>query len=160
MIPNPWPNRSERIAATKFAAIYVIWSILSIVGSDYVMQIVIHGPNVAWKIQSYKGCIYVLVSGFILLLAVRERDRKHKAERAANESMLRSLRQSGLIGTYRWDAEGRITDANNMFLNALGYTREELKSGKLTLYPDSSRILGGRPHCIAAGVRKRSLYAL
>lgn len=121
------------MTATKFAGIYVIWSVLWIVGSDYVMHVAIHGPNVAWKIESYKGCIYVLVSGMILLLAVRERDRKHKAERAANESMLRSLRQSGLIGTYQWDGEGRITNANNVFLNALGYTREELQSGKLTL---------------------------
>jgi PAS domain S-box-containing protein len=46
--------------------------------------------------------------------------------------MLRSLRQSGLVGIYQWDAQGRITDANSSFLNALGYTCEDVRSGKLT----------------------------
>lgn len=126
------PNRSGRITATKFAAIYVIWSVFWVVLSDYALQLVLHGPTVEWRLESFKGVIYVLVSGFILFLAVRERDRKHRAERAANESMLRGLRQSGLVGIYEWDTQGRITDANSSFLDALGYTREELESGKLT----------------------------
>jgi len=130
---SPWTNSSRRSTPTKFATIYVVWSILWVVGSDYAMQIIVQGPSVAWEIQLYEGGIYVLVSGSILFLALRERDRKHKAEHAASESMLRSLRQSGLVGIYQWNAEGRITDANGMFLNALGYTREELLSGQLNL---------------------------
>jgi two-component system cell cycle sensor histidine kinase/response regulator CckA len=125
-------TRSSRITATKFAAIYIIWSVIWILSSDYVTHVLVHGPAVEWKVQSYKGLGYVLVSGLILLFGVRERDRKHRAERAANESMLRSVRRSGLVGIYQWDAQGRITDANSSFLDALGYSAEELRSGKLT----------------------------
>jgi PAS domain S-box-containing protein len=132
MIADPLPNRHNRVTPKRFAAIYAIWSLLWVLGSDFVLHVLIHGPNVAWKVQSYKGIIYVLVSGLIIFLAVRERDRRHRAERASTESMLRSLRQSGLVGIYEWDAQGRIIDANNMSLAALGYTREELSDGKLT----------------------------
>ncbi len=128
---SDWPSRTDRVTAQKFAVIYIIWSALWVVGSDYVMHIAMHGPNTVWKIESYKGIIYVLVSGFILFMAVRERDRKHRRERIQTESMLRSLRQSGLIGIYEW-ANGGITDANSTLLEALGYTREELLTGKLT----------------------------
>jgi two-component system, cell cycle sensor histidine kinase and response regulator CckA len=128
---SDWPNHTDRVTARKFAVMYIIWSALWVVGSDYVMHIAIHGPNTVWKIESYKGLIYVLVSGLILFMAVHERDRKHKRERMQTESMLRSLRQSGLIGIYEW-ADGGITDANSTLLEALGYTREELLTGKLT----------------------------
>jgi PAS domain S-box-containing protein len=130
---SEWPSRSDRITAQKFAIIYILWSALWVLGSDYVLQLAINGPPIEWETQSYKGLIYVLVSGLILFLAVRERDRNYRAECARNESMLRSLRQSGLVGVYEWRADGRVTDANGTFLEALGYTREELASGKLTL---------------------------
>ena len=126
-------TRFDRVTATKFATIHVIWSLCWVLGSDYLTHITLHGPAVEWKAQSYKGCIYVLVSGCILFLAIRERDRKHKAEHAANESRLRSLRRSGLIGVFEWKTDGRITDANNAFLDALGYSSEDLRSGQLTM---------------------------
>lgn len=129
---SDWPNRTDRIPARNFAILYIIWSVLWVVGSDYVMHLALHGPIIEWKIESYKGVTYVLVSGLILFLAVRERDRKHKRERVQTESMLKSLRQSGLIGVYEWRSDGTITDANRPMLDALGFTREELKAGKLT----------------------------
>ncbi len=127
---SDWPNHTDRVTAKKFASIYIIWSALWVVGSDYVMHVAMHGPNTVWRIESYKGLIYVLVSGFILFMAVRERDRKYKRERIQTESMLRSLRHSGLIGIYEW-ADGKVVDANRTLLEALGYTREELLSGKM-----------------------------
>lgn len=126
-------TRVHRVKARTFAMIYVAWSISWVVGSDYLTHLILHGPSIEWKVQSYKGVIYVLVSGCILLFSLRERDRKHKAERAANESMVRSLRRSGLIGIYEWDTSGRITDANSAFLQALGYSDEDLHSGQLTI---------------------------
>ena len=126
-------TRFKRVTAIRFATIYVIWSLLWVLGSDFLTHVILHGPTVEWRVQSFKGVTYVLVSGFILLLSIRERDRKHKAERAANESMVRSLRRSGLIGIYEWRTDGSITDANSSFLEALGYTIEDLRTRKLTM---------------------------
>jgi PAS domain S-box-containing protein len=127
-----WPTRTDRITARNFAIIFIVWSSLWVIVSDYVVHRVLHGPNAEWEAQSVKGLTYILISGLIVFLGVRNRDRKHKAERVRNESMLLRLGQSGLVGIYEWQADGRITDANSVFLEALGYTREELESGKLT----------------------------
>jgi two-component system cell cycle sensor histidine kinase/response regulator CckA len=129
---SDWPNHTDYVTARKFAAIYVIWSALWVIGSDYAMHVVMHGPNTEWKIESYKFFVHILVTGFILFLAIRARDRKHRAERARVESMLKSLRQCGLLGIYEWRSDGSISDANTSLLNALGYNRKDLATGKLT----------------------------
>lgn len=129
---SDWPTSTERVTAQKFAAIYVVWSAVWVIGSDYVMHLAIHGPSVEWKIESYKFVVHILVTGFILFFAVRDRDRKHRAERARVESMLRSLRRCGLLGIYEWRSDGSIVDANTSLLDAMGYTRKDLATGKLT----------------------------
>ncbi|PWR69589.1 PAS domain S-box protein [Methanospirillum stamsii] len=57
-------------------------------------------------------------------------DRK-EAEIALKESenRLRRVYDSGLIGIAFWNPDGILTDANDMFLEMLGYTRDELKAG-------------------------------
>jgi PAS domain S-box-containing protein len=47
------------------------------------------------------------------------------------EAKVRRLVDSNIIGIYIWEFQGRIIDANNAFLDMLGYTREDLNSGRL-----------------------------
>jgi len=44
---------------------------------------------------------------------------------------IRHLVDSNIIGVFFWDLNGRITDANDAFLEMVGYTRQELLSGKV-----------------------------
>ncbi|MFW9260059.1 PAS domain S-box protein [Nostoc sp. CALU 546] len=48
-----------------------------------------------------------------------------------SEAKFRSVVESNMIGIGFWNRDGRITDANDAFLNMVGYSREELVSGKL-----------------------------
>lgn len=48
-----------------------------------------------------------------------------------SEAKFRSVVESNMIGIGFWHRDGRITDANDALLNMVGYTREELLSGKL-----------------------------
>lgn len=48
-----------------------------------------------------------------------------------NERRLRVLFDSDMVGTLLWTLDGDITDANNKFLKSIGYTREELVSGRI-----------------------------
>lgn len=56
-----------------------------------------------------------------------------RAELALQESeaLFRGIFESGLIGILLWNLEGQITDANNVFTQMTGYSREELQSGKI-----------------------------
>ncbi len=41
------------------------------------------------------------------------------------------LTESGVVGTFYWDLDGTILDANDTFLAMVGYTREDLVQGRL-----------------------------
>jgi PAS domain S-box-containing protein len=47
------------------------------------------------------------------------------------EGRIRRLVDSNIIGIIIWDFQGRITEANQAFLDMLGYSREDLISGQL-----------------------------
>jgi PAS domain S-box-containing protein len=51
------------------------------------------------------------------------------------EAKVRRLVDSNIIGIYIWDFQGRIIDANDAFLDIVGYSREDLISGRLH-YPE------------------------
>ena len=50
------------------------------------------------------------------------------------EAKVRRLVDSNIIGIYIWDFQGRILDANEAFLDIVGYSRDDLISGRLQ-YP-------------------------
>ncbi|MFY0562617.1 PAS domain S-box protein [Archangium lansingense] len=69
----------------------------------------------------------------------RQREREEaQAEQARlqreldlSQARARRLTESGVVGTFYWELAGPILDANDTFLEMVGYTREELEQGKL-----------------------------
>lgn len=57
--------------------------------------------------------------------------RRIEAALRESESRFRRLSESNLIGIMFWDMRGRITEANDAFLDMLGYTRADLEAGKI-----------------------------
>ena len=47
------------------------------------------------------------------------------------EARIRRLVDSNIVGIVFWDVQGRINDANQAFLDIVGYTQEDLVSGRL-----------------------------
>jgi PAS domain S-box-containing protein len=61
---------------------------------------------------------------------------------AEREAKIRRLVDSNIIGVFIWKAEGRILEANDAFLQMVGYDRKDLASGLLSwtdLTPDEWR---------------------
>jgi PAS domain S-box-containing protein len=50
---------------------------------------------------------------------------------AESEAKIRRLVDSNIIGVIFWNADGEITDANDAFLNMVGYEREDIVSGRI-----------------------------
>ena len=69
--------------------------------------------------------------GQLLAVALASRDITAEELLARRADELGRLTDSGILGVLHWDAEGRISDANDALLQMLGYTREELQSGRL-----------------------------
>ncbi|MEG4112592.1 MULTISPECIES: PAS domain S-box protein [unclassified Microcoleus] len=49
-----------------------------------------------------------------------------------SEMRFRSVVESNMIGIGFWDASGEVTDANDALLEMIGYTREDLVSGRIS----------------------------
>jgi PAS domain S-box-containing protein len=47
------------------------------------------------------------------------------------EARIRRLVDSNIVGVVFWDVQGRVTDANQAFLDMVGYAREDLVSGRI-----------------------------
>jgi PAS domain S-box-containing protein len=62
--------------------------------------------------------------------ALIERRRAQAHEESADR--IRGLFESPTIGIVFWERDGRVVEANQAFLNTVGYTREEMISGRLT----------------------------
>ena len=57
--------------------------------------------------------------------------KRGQAALRASEARLRRLLDSNLIGMIFWNTAGTILDANQLFLDTIGYSREELDRGSL-----------------------------
>src|ERR1051325_6343105 len=69
-------------------------------------------------------------ANFQLKLELEERQRVEDALRTS-EAKFRRVSESNMIGIMFWDLTGTVTDANDAFLNMIGYSREDLRAGKV-----------------------------
>jgi hypothetical protein len=72
-----------------------------------------------------------------LRLLALQREVRDEAERqrealARTEARFRRIYEAGIIGVVFWRRDGRITEANDAFLQMVGYEREELVTGRVS----------------------------
>ncbi len=68
------------------------------------------------------------IAAFVLDITGRKRSETALWE---SEQRLRRFYESGLFGAIYWTVDGKITDANDTFLRMIGYTRDDLLSGRI-----------------------------
>lgn len=92
------------------------------------------GEDVAVEAMRAGAQDYVTKGNLRRLVPAIERELRDAAvrrERRAGEARFRRVVDSAMMGILFWDAQGQITDANDQFLKIVGYTREDLKAGRI-----------------------------
>lgn len=121
-----------QLASARIATAFVVWSASWIVVSDLLLHYLMgNAPSPIWALQTVKGLIYVATTAIALLCFLRAREREYFAARRTTENRLRRVTESNLIAICYWKPSGEITDANDAFLNLLGYSRAELLNREL-----------------------------
>jgi PAS domain S-box-containing protein len=93
-------------------------------------------PTITTEQGAVQLALYLVVSA-VIVSTVEYGRRQHLAserrgsELRASEIRLRRLYESGIVGVIYWSTNGQITDANDRFLQMVGYTREDLAAGRL-----------------------------
>ncbi len=62
---------------------------------------------------------------------LEQRVAERTAELTEREGRLRRFYESPMLGVFYWNMDGLITDANDRFLEMIGYTRDDLARGKI-----------------------------
>ncbi len=57
--------------------------------------------------------------------------KQSEADLRESESRLRRIIDSNVVGIFFWNLDGAVTDANDRFLEMIGYTREDLAAGQV-----------------------------
>ena len=91
------------------------------------------------ELQHEKDALEALVQERTLDLAranqalKRELDQRTAIESAlrASEARFRRVFESNMIGIMFWDLSGVVTEANEAFLEMIGYTRDDLRAGRV-----------------------------
>src|SRR5437879_1791959 len=78
--------------------------------------------------SSGQGELSQLVEAFNVMA---RRLRENTAALSASENRFRRVIESDLVGIIFWGSNGTILEANDVFLRMVGYSRAELKAGKL-----------------------------
>jgi PAS domain S-box-containing protein len=93
----------------------------------------------AWLI-TIAVIIVAVLAGVALALARLEAMRRRKAiaenialhgDLVARDKKIRRLVDANIVGIIIWELDGRILEANDAFLNMLGYDRDDLVSGRI-----------------------------
>jgi PAS domain S-box-containing protein len=61
----------------------------------------------------------------------REAEKRHLAALSASEARFRRVVESNIFGVAFWNEDGRIGESNDAFLDMTGYTRQDLKAGRI-----------------------------
>lgn len=111
-------------------------TVLSVITASYFFI----DPRFSFYIENPDSIIklglFTLVTMFISWLNSELRTSKQKLEisfkhLAASEARFRRLKDANIIGVIITDMQGGILEANDAFLNMVGYTREELLAGRI-----------------------------
>ena len=114
----------------------IVSTVLSTIAINYFLI----QPKLSLQIQNLDNLValslFIFVTTLISVLNLELRIAKQKLEENVqslreSESKFEKLKQANIIGIILTEIKGKLLAANQAFLNMIGYTQEELQSGKL-----------------------------
>lgn len=125
---------TRHISALKIVICYVVFGSLWVLFSDQLLSSFIYDKIVLTHWQTFKGWSFISITAAMLYLLISRGIsalQKSNAALAESEARFRRVVESNMIGITFSDANGQVLEANDAYLNIVGYTREDLQAGKV-----------------------------
>ena len=101
---TPKPSRPLRLAG-----IYLLFSIVWILGSDLLLQALIADPATLAQLQTLKGLLFVALSGLLILLLCRQDERnQQRLELDLRDQLLKLQQAQRDAGLGTWSYDGHL----------------------------------------------------
>lgn len=101
---TPKPSRPLRLAG-----IYLLFSIVWILGSDLLLQVLIADPATLAQLQTLKGLLFVALSGLLILLLCRQDERnQQRLELDLRDQLLKLQQAQRDAGLGTWSYDGHL----------------------------------------------------
>ncbi|MCC6574125.1 MAG: PAS domain S-box protein [Planctomycetes bacterium] len=129
------PRRINVIIVAAYFAFAILWVVVAEHGSR--LAAAQDPASVLAHFRHVREWLFVAFTGLVLLLLLRTRARaeQHAAHaRLKDETRIRSILESSMLGVAIWDSDLRLVEANDAFLRMTGYSRADmggLTAGKL-----------------------------
>lgn len=129
----------SRSIARRIIAIYVLFGLLWILGSDYVVNHVVQDSQTLTLLQTFKGWGFVAITSLLLYRLLRQVERSLQE----SEDLLTILMESTPDPIFVKDAQGRYVVANSITSDILNYPVSEILGEQDTKFftPEIARVL-------------------
>jgi diguanylate cyclase (GGDEF)-like protein/PAS domain S-box-containing protein len=118
------------LSATRIVMVYMLFALAWIFFSDQVVQFFIKDAVLISQIQTLKGMLFVVVTGLLLFVLIRQKLRDVEAVQKKlkmHEQRLEYVIQGANLGYWDWNYETHEHWVNDRWLSFLGLKRSDIK---------------------------------
>ena len=122
----PSPTRSAALAAAVYLGVGILW----IVFSDRALDWLVTSPEVYARLQTWKGVLFVLVTGVLLFLILHRQFGRRAAQAARlTESghRIQHLVRNSPLAVVEWDANFRVSHWSATAEDIFGFSEDDVR---------------------------------
>lgn len=118
------PSRKRRIGTSRIVAVYALFGLAWIYGSETVLGWLVYDPVVMVKIAVIKGSLFILCTSALLYTLIN----RMAKQLAASEIRYRTIFNTAMDGFWLVSEQGRLLEVNEAYCHMSGYSVQELLS--------------------------------
>jgi len=117
-------SQKSKIGTSRIVAVYALFGLAWIYGSDTVLGWLVQDPAVMVKIAVIKGSLFILCTSALLYTLIN----RFAKQLVASEIRLRTIFNTAMDGFWLVNEQGRLLEVNEAYCHMSGYSEQELLS--------------------------------
>ena len=121
-------SQKRRLGTSRIVAVYGLFGLAWIYGSDTVLGWLVHDHSVMVKIAVIKGSLFILCTSAILYTLIS----RFAKQLSSSDKRYETIINTGMDGFWLVNEQGQILEVNEAYCHMSGYSKQELLSMSIT----------------------------